>query len=78
MRYYPKEIDNELGSRFIAQDELDSKYYGTTNYFKAIGFNEEQEAKDFIDNILAKRDYIHHTEDIYGKGVIGYEIEYLK
>ena len=53
------------------KDELDGKYYQTTNYFKGIGFDTEEEAQKFIDEVLKERDYID-------EGVVGYEIECSK
>lgn len=70
MKYYPREISG-TGSNRIMQDELDGKYYPTTNYFKGIGFDTEKEAQKFIDEVLKKRGYID-------EGVVGYEIECSK
>ena len=70
MKYYPREISGR-GSNRIMKDELDGKYYSTTNYFKGIKFDTEEEAQTFIDEVLKKRDYVD-------EGVIGYEIEYAK
>ena len=53
------------------KDELDGKYYPTTNYFKGLGFDTEEEAQKFIDEVLKERDYID-------EGVVGYEIECSK
>ena len=70
MKYYPREISN-TGSNRIIQDEIDGRYYATTNYFDGIGFDTEEEAQNFIDEVLSKRDYIQEGEIIY-------EIEFAK
>lgn len=70
MKYYPREISN-IGSNRIIQDEIDGRYYATTNYFDGIGFDTEEEAQSFIDEVLSKRDYIQ-------EGEITYEIEFAK
>lgn len=71
MKYYPIEVNEKIGSNRIMKDELDGKYYPTTNYFKGIGFDTEEEAQKFIDKVLKERDYID-------EGVVGYEIECSK
>jgi hypothetical protein len=71
MKYYPIEVNEKIGSNRIMKDELDGKYYSTTNYFKGIGFDTEEEAQKFIDEVLKERDYID-------EGVVGYEIECSK
>mgnify|MGYP000047298328 FL=1 len=70
MKYYPREISG-TGSNRITQDKIDGKYYATSNYFDGIGFDTEEEAQNFIDEVLSKRDYIQ-------KGEITYEVEFAK
>ena len=39
------------------------KYYATSNYFDGIGFDTEEEAQSFIDEVLSKREYIQKGEN---------------
>lgn len=71
MKYYPREISDRMGNNRIMIDELDGRYYMTTNIFKGIGFDTKEEAQKFIDEVLKKRDYVD-------EGVTGYEIECSK